>query len=160
MPSTHRGSGRLAATMMFAAALAFTCQEQSYAADRAERDLAAHLTGESERRWVKSRWESVLAVEVEKCVEGEIWIFSEGGNGTRITCDAGLAREEDFEWSIVGSEGDLSIARVNGREYVVELRQKKSELEGEPPIFVTILRGLRADQAEPVEEIRLEFWER
>lgn len=154
---------RIALPTLLSMFVAFGGHNEGIGAETTEAGLKAHLTGGDERAWVKSRWEPVLAApseEAPQCVQGELWIFGQDEKGIKRTCENGFAHESEFDWAWVGVMHDLPILMVDKKEYVIELRQKRAELEGEAPVLVTILRSLRIRQIDPVEEITLEFWER
>ena len=70
MTAIATGRARSAAAGLAAAAL-FAAQPAP--GDEIATQLSAHLTGGGQRAWVKTRWESVLATEGPRCVQGEIW---------------------------------------------------------------------------------------
>jgi len=117
----------------------------------------SHLTGGGQRVWVKRRWVMVLAEGAPGCVQGEIWTFGQDGKGVKRTCVNGVARDEKFTWAWVGTEGDLPLLKVDEKHYVADFRHRKAQVEGDPPVLVTILRTPRTSQVTPVEEIILEF---
>ena len=57
----------------------------------------------------------------------------------------------------MGTQGDQVILKVDETQYVVESRQRPSNIEGAPPVLVTLLRTPRTSGNTPVEEITLEF---
>jgi hypothetical protein len=130
---------------------------QPLAADEAAARLTEQLTGGAERAWVKTLWQPVLSAEVARCVEGEIWVFAQDGGGTARTCRDGAVVEHPLAWAPAGTRDGLPLIELDGKQYLVDLRQKPAALEGEPPVLVAILRTLRASQIDTVEEIRLEF---
>jgi hypothetical protein len=99
----------------------------------------------------------VLSGRSPQCESGEIWLFSQDGNGIKKICENGVMREQKFTWAWVGTQSAAPILKVDEKQYVIEFRQLDAKVEGDPPILVTILRVQRASQGEPVEEIRLEF---
>jgi hypothetical protein len=119
--------------------------------------VTSHLTGGSQRAWVATPWKQVLAERTPRCERGEIWTFSHDGKGVKRICVNGVARDEQFRWAWVGAEGDLPVLKVDETRYVVELRQEKANVQGYPPVLVTILRSLRTRQDDPVNEITLKF---
>lgn len=153
------GATRFALLIVLSVLVAVEGHDRALGADVTEAGIKAHLTGGDERAWVKTRWVPVLS-EPAQCAQGELWIFDQNGKWIKKTCENGLARERELDWAWGGVQDDWPVLIVGENTYAIELRQKRSELEGEPPVLVTILRGLRTSQTEPVEEITLEFWER
>lgn len=132
----------------------------AYAEEPVSFDPMEILTGGEEREWVATRWDWILNDEAGRCTGGGSWIFRENGTGSRLVCEEGQRTAEAFNWAWqddLGGENGLIIDRET---YLVDLRQQPSELPGEPPILVAILRTPREDQGDPVQEIRLEYWER
>lgn len=140
---------------MLLAAVLFSAQPLQ--ADDAAARLTEQLTGGAERAWVKTLWQPVLSADVARCVEGEIWVFERHGGGMARTCRDGAVVEHPLAWAPAGTRDGLPLIELDGKQYVVDLRQQPAALEGEPPVLVAILRTLRASQIETVEEIRLEF---
>jgi hypothetical protein len=128
-------------------------------ADEAANKFADRLTGGAQRTWVKTRWENVLATEAS-CIQGEMWVFETGGRGTTKICLNGRTEESPLIWLQAGTADGLPMIELDGKLYVVDLRQQAAALEGEPPVLIAILRTVRTNQTEPVHEIWLEYRQR
>jgi hypothetical protein len=122
--------------------------------------VAAHLTGGEQREWVKTLWKIRLGKKVPQCESGEHWTFNHDGKGIKKICDNGMPRERQFTWAWVGVQGDRPVLNVDDTQYLVEIAQQKLDVEGAPPVLVTVLRTLRSRQSDPVVEITLRFQDR
>lgn len=115
------------------------------------------LTGGDARAWIKER--QIQYLSKERCESGETWVFQVGGAGQTEICKEGERVSTPFSWSWVSSPAGEAHIKISDRVFVFDVRLQPSDLEGEPPILVALLRTLRSSQDEPVEEVRLEFWE-
>jgi hypothetical protein len=116
------------------------------------------LTGGDARAWIKER--QIQYLSEESCESGESWIFHVGGAGQTEICKEGETVSTPFSWSWVSAPAGETHIKIGDRVFVFDVRRQPSELAGEPPILVALLRTLRSSQDEPVEEVRLEFWQR
>jgi hypothetical protein len=122
--------------------------------------LAEVLTGGATREWVKELGGVFLGDPAISCTGGEAWTFNADGSGSQILCEDRQRKLSPFEWELRVEPDGKTVLTIADREFVLDIRERPSGLAGEPTILVAILRTRRIDQGTPVEEIRLEFWER
>ena len=153
-----RGAAHIGMLVLIGVLSAVGSSGQESAGTLTVESVMAHLTGGGERAWrTKEGWVSILNPEGPRCVRGEIWTFGHDGKGVKKTCVNGVAREQEFTWIWVGTEGDQPILKIDETRYVVKLGREKAQVEGDPPVLVTILRTPRTDQIDPLKEIELKF---
>lgn len=117
------------------------------------------LVGESSRGWEVDgeEWKTYLGL---KCRSGKIWTFTADGVWSQRECVKGSPVVTVGRWAwatewpeVHGPYGLL----LDGSRYLMEIRQRKAPVDGDPPVIVLTIRTPKEEHDDLTRETVLTF---